>query len=128
MMKIGLRAGGIGTAEHPFGPSIVNALGRADIAAQGAFALEQGFLLTSTIWAALTVEIIERQFVRAAAWAFAGAVLSGIGLIHAYRFTASDSVPNVTLGSASHFSIAYATLAILILVARWARVDVSHEH
>ena len=69
MMKSGIRAAGVGTLEHPMGPAIIQALGRSDVAAHGAFALEQGFLLTSMIWAALTVEIIERRFVRAAMWA-----------------------------------------------------------
>jgi AGZA family xanthine/uracil permease-like MFS transporter len=125
MVKAGLRAAGMGSADRPIGPSIVTALGRADVAAHGAFALEQGFLLTSTIWAALTVEIIERRFTRAAGWAVAGSVLSGVGLIHAYRFTASDTVANVAFGSAWQFSLGYALLATLILLARWAREDAS---
>jgi AGZA family xanthine/uracil permease-like MFS transporter len=128
MMKAGLRAAGMGGAGHPIGPSIVNVLGRADVAAHGAFALEQGFLLTSTIWAALTVEIIERRFTRAAGWALTGSILSGVGLIHAYRFTPSDTVANVAFGNAWQFSLGYALLAILILLARWAREDVIPEH
>jgi len=123
MLKVGLRAGGLGTTDRPMGPSVVEALGRADVAARGAFALEQGFLLTSTIWAALTVEIIERRFTRAAAWALAGAVLSAVGLIHAYRFTPSDTVADVGLGRASEFALGYAMLAGLFLLARWAREE-----
>ena len=128
MLKAGLRAAGMGTADHPIGPSVVSALGRADVAAHGAFALEQGFLLTSTLWAALTVEIIERRFARAAGWALAGAVLSGVGLIHAYRFTASDTVADVALGSAWQFSVGYTMLAALVFAARWAREEVTTGH
>jgi AGZA family xanthine/uracil permease-like MFS transporter len=118
MMKSGIRAAGAGTLEHPMGPAIIQALGRSDIAAHGAFALEQGFLLTSMIWAALTVEIVERRFVRAAMWAIGGSALSGVGLMHAYRFTLSDTVPNVSLGGAWQFSVAYAMLALIFLLAR----------
>ncbi|HET6141875.1 MAG TPA: hypothetical protein VFE02_00095, partial [Candidatus Acidoferrales bacterium] len=38
-------------------------------------------------WAAALVWIVDRQFVKASAWMFAGAVLSCFGVIHAYRIT-----------------------------------------
>ncbi len=53
----------------------------------GVFALHQGFLLTSMLFAAVLVYVIERQLLKAAAWLTAAAALSALGLIHAYTLT-----------------------------------------
>jgi len=123
MLKTGLRAGGLGTAGRPFSESLLGILGQADVAAQGAFALEQGFLLTSMVWAAITVEIIERRFGRAALWALGGAALSLIGLVHSYAFTPADTVQDLAFGKAWQFALAYALLAGLLLLGRELRRD-----
>jgi len=123
MLKTGLRAGGLGTVEHPFSPSLLALLGSFDVAAHGAFALEQGFLLTSMVWAAITVEIIERQFGRACLWALAGAALSLVGLVHAYAFTPADTVQDLAFGKAWQFALAYALLAAFLWLGRFCRQD-----
>jgi len=123
MLKTGLRAAGLGTSERPFSPAILDSLGQADVAAQGAFAIEQGFLLTSMVWAALTVEIIERRFVRASAWALAGGVLSMVGLVHTYTFTQADTVQDIVPGKGWSFAAAYFALALLLALGRFARQD-----
>jgi AGZA family xanthine/uracil permease-like MFS transporter len=128
MLKTGLRAGGVGTAEHPFSKSLLGALGQADIAAQGAFALEQGFLLISMVWAAMTVEIIEHRFGRAALWALGGAVLSLIGLAHSYAFTQTDTVQDLAFGKAWQFALAYALLAGLLVLGRMFRRNHTAGH
>ncbi len=118
LLKAGLRAGGLGTAEHPFGPALLHSLRAADIAAHGLFALEQGFLLSSMIWAALTVEIIERRFPRAAIWAASGALLSMLGMIHEYRFTSADTVQPLSLRLTSPYALGYGCLAVLLLLGQ----------
>lgn len=123
LLKSGLRAGGLGTPERPFSASLEGALRSADLAVSGIFALEQGFLLSSMIWAALTVEIIERRFVRAAVWAASGAALSACGMMHGYRYTLSDTVQALGTGAATPFVWAYAMLAVLLFLGRWCRVD-----
>ncbi len=50
----------------------------------GAIALSQGFLMTSMLFAAVLVFVIERKFLTATFWMAAGAGLSSLGLIHAY--------------------------------------------
>jgi AGZA family xanthine/uracil permease-like MFS transporter len=125
LLKAGLRVGGMGDAAHPFGPAIITALHSADIAGNGLFALEQGFLLSSMIWSALTVEIIERKFARAALWAVSGAVLSMTGLLHSYRFTQADTVQVLSFGGCWSFVLGYLLLAGLLFVARWLRMDPS---
>jgi len=128
MLKTGLRAGGFGTTEHPFSVSLVGILGQADVAAHGAFALEQGFLLTSMVWAAITVEIIERRFSRAALWALGGALVSLTGLAHSYAFTPADTVQDLAFGKAWQFALAYTLLAGLLLLGRWLKREVAVNH
>jgi AGZA family xanthine/uracil permease-like MFS transporter len=121
MIKTGLRSGGLGTPARPFSPALIDLLGRADVAAHGAFALEQGFLLIGMVWAALTVEIIERRFVRAALWSLGGAGLSLAGLAHAYAFTPVDTVQALALGQAWPYALGYTMLAGLLLLGRWLK-------
>jgi AGZA family xanthine/uracil permease-like MFS transporter len=128
MLKNGLRAAGLGAPDRPFTPALVDVLRGADVYAHGAFALEQGFLLTSMLWAALTVEVIERRFVRAACWAASGAVLSLLGLIHAYGYRQSDTVQDLAAGHAWDFALGYALLACLLLVGRYAAEDRGPAH
>lgn len=114
MLKMGLRAAGLGTPARPFTEATVAVLGQADVAARGAFALEQGFLLTSVLWSAITVEVIERRFGRAALWAAAASIFSLLGLVHSYAYTSSDTVQDMTLGKAWPFALGYALLAGLL--------------
>jgi AGZA family xanthine/uracil permease-like MFS transporter len=128
MLKTGLRAGGYGTPGHPFSDALLGILGKADVAAHGAFALEQGFLLTSMVWAALTVEIIERRFGRAALWALGGALLSLTGLVHSYAFGPADTVQDLAFGKAWRFALGYALLAGLLVLGRKLRRDEAAGH
>mmetsp|Transcript_47573 Transcript_47573/g.101784 ORF Transcript_47573/g.101784 Transcript_47573/m.101784 type:complete len:582 (+) Transcript_47573:114-1859(+) len=45
-------------------------------------ALGKGYILTSIIWAAMVVYIVERKFGSAALWAFIASLLSSCGLVH----------------------------------------------
>jgi AGZA family xanthine/uracil permease-like MFS transporter len=126
LMKTGLRVAGVGTPERPFDSSLIAAFARSDMAVHGAFALEQGSLLSSMIWAALTVEIIERRFTRAALWALSGAALSACGMIHAYQFTLADTVQSFSFAAGKEFALAYLLLAALLYTGRWGKLDVDH--
>ena len=123
MLKSGLRAAGAGTPDHPFSAALLEPLARAGIHAHGAFALEQGFLLTSMIWASLTVEVIERRFAKAAIWAAAGAACSLIGLIHAYDWQLGDTVQRLVPGHAWQWAMGYALLAALLLLGTLLKPD-----
>ena len=128
MVKTGLRAAGYGTPGRPFTEAILPVLREADVAAHGAFALEQGFLLTSMVWAALTVEIIERRFGRAALWAMGGVALSLTGLTHSYAFGPADTIQDLTFGKAWPFAIGYALLAGFLVLGRHLKRDDSAGH
>ncbi|HEY5961317.1 MAG TPA: hypothetical protein VIV60_32390 [Polyangiaceae bacterium] len=126
MLKTGLRVAGLGTPARPFDASLIDALGASDVAAHGLFAIEQGFLLSSMVWAALTVEIIERRFSRAALWALGGALLCACGLMHGYRFTPADTVQAIAVKETLPFVAGYAMLAALLYLARFCRLDADH--
>jgi AGZA family xanthine/uracil permease-like MFS transporter len=87
---------------------------------EGAFALEQGFILTSMILAALTVALIGRRFMAAAVWCALAAALSAGGLIHSYRYTLGDTV--ATLAPAWPWAAGYTAMALTFLAARWLTV------
>lgn len=123
MLKTGMRVGGLGSPAHPFEPSLLGVIAQSDVAAHGAFVLEQGSMLTSMVWAALTVEIIERRFLRASLWALGGSVLSLVGLIHGYRWTTADTVSSLSFGAFWDYALAYALLALLFMLGHFAKKD-----
>jgi AGZA family xanthine/uracil permease-like MFS transporter len=118
LLKNGLRAAGYGTPGGPeFSPAVIDKLLASDTWAHGAFALEQGFILTAMLLAAATVEVIERRFFRAGLWCLVAAALSASGIIHSYRFTPADTA--VALVPNWQFASAYLAMAVVFLTARW---------
>jgi len=115
MLKTGMRAAGVGSVSGPpFSVEFERALSAFDVAGRGAFALEQGFIFTAMVLAAVTAEIIEQRFTRAALWCLAGAALSWIGLMHAYAWTPGDTVVALGWGSGAPWAIAYGGAAIVL--------------
>jgi AGZA family xanthine/uracil permease-like MFS transporter len=133
LLKTALRAAGWGA---PGGPAfdagadeLLAGLAASDVWAHGAFALEQGFIFTSIVLAAVTVAIIERRFAVGAAWCGVAALLSALGLMHAYAWTPGDTVIAFldlsswaaawsSLRATAPFSGAYLALGLLLLGAR----------
>ena len=114
MVETGLRVGGkslhsVGLA--PFGQNP---------AMHGMISLQQGFIFTSMILAAMGVALIERQFKKAAAWSLAAAVFSAIGLIHAYELTPAGVAARFGLFEAPEFAGSYLLLALLFLAFAFA--------
>lgn len=71
----------------------------------GMAALEQGVLLTSMIFGAMVVFVIDRRYRAAAIVALVAAALSYVGLIHA---------PAIALGAAIGPAIGYVVLAVIV--------------
>lgn len=115
MAKGGLRAAGMGAPGPAFTAELIDKFKVSDIYMEGGFALDQGFIFTSIIWAALTVAIIERKFQQAALWALAGAALSCAGLMHGFQFTPGDVV--VKLGFAAKWVWGYLAAAAVLFLA-----------
>ena len=121
LAKAGLRAADYGTpGGRPFDAGLIERFLRTDVWIDGAFALEQGFVVSSCLLAASTVAVIERKFQHAAVWCAAGALLSGLGLMHAYAFTPSDT--RLVLTPAWPFVIGYGAMAVIFGLARWTTV------
>jgi AGZA family xanthine/uracil permease-like MFS transporter len=121
MAKDGLRAAGA-----TFSPELIPAFLNGGSFIAGAFALEQGFIFTAMVFAAVTVHLIERRFVPAAAWCLGAAALSALGFMHSYVFTPADVV-----GALGHpawpWAIGYLAMAATFLAARWlTEPDVEH--
>jgi adenine/guanine/hypoxanthine permease len=117
MAKDGLRAG-----HAVFSPEIVAQMAGTGNYIGGGFALEQGFIFTAMILSAVTVHLIEKNFVSAALWCLVAAALSGLGLMHSYSFVATDTVGSFGV-PAFQYTVAYAAMAAIFLGARWFAVE-----
>jgi AGZA family xanthine/uracil permease-like MFS transporter len=93
----------------------------SDLYIHGVIALSQGFLLTSMVLSAALVFIIEREFVKAAGWTAAAAVLSMVGLIHAYDLTPLGVQNAFGIAAAPEFGAAYAVGAVFLVLLHVAR-------
>jgi AGZA family xanthine/uracil permease-like MFS transporter len=118
LLKAGLRAGGAGTAAQPFGPALLVPLQQADVWAAGAFALEQGQIVAAMVLAAMVVYVIEQRFAAAALTAGLAAAAAWFGLIHAWRFTLSDTALQLGWGSGASWATGYLVMA-LVFAAAW---------
>jgi len=124
MAKNGLRAAGTGLpGGPPFSPALVDAFRGSDTWIDGAFALEQGFIFTAMVLAAMTASVIDRRFRSAANWALFAAALSVCGLVHSYRYTPGDTA--IHLVPAWPWAAAYAAMAVLFLLSRRFPTDSS---
>ncbi len=106
--------------------ALTEALANNDIAAKGLFAIEQGTIFTAMIFAAMTVEIIEKRFRSAAIWSLVGAALSAVGLMHTYAWQFKDV--SLELSPAWTWAKAYLVLAGILFVIRWITVDDKTPH
>ncbi|RLB63522.1 MAG: hypothetical protein DRI90_06700 [Deltaproteobacteria bacterium] len=92
----------------------------------GLVALSQGFMLTCVVWAAASAVLIERQFLRAAAWMGVGLTLSFFGFIHAGHLGPSGGEFDIGLGTGWRWSVGYG-LAALFFVGMHAWVQHSSQ-
>jgi AGZA family xanthine/uracil permease-like MFS transporter len=135
MAKNALRAAGMGPGSAgpadgaPFSDAVVPAFNASDTWIHGAFALEQGFIFTSMIMAAVVVYIVEREFVRGALWCAIAALLACLGLMHSYAWTPGDTVIDMRLTWpwGNGWAQGYLAMAgVLLLARRTTRAGDSH--
>ena len=91
----------------------------SDLFFHGMVALSQGFILSSMILAAIVAKLIDQRFGAAAGWAFVAAVLSAVGLIHAYQLTPSSVDNKFGWMAAPSFAAAYAVVGLLFVLIRF---------
>ena len=118
LLKAGLRTGGLGSDARPFNDAMITQLAAGDVWAAGAFALEQGQIITSMLLAALLVFAIEKRFLAAAVCSGSASLLAWFGVLHAWRFSTGDTVLNLGWGTGQPWAIAYLLITVLILIAR----------
>lgn len=90
-----------------------------DLYIHGVIALNQGFLLSAMVLAAILVFVIERDFLRAAGWTVVAAILSAIGLIHAYNLTPLGVQNKFGVMAAPEFAVTYGISVGFLLVLYW---------
>ncbi len=81
----------------------------------GLVALSQGALLVSMIWAAVIAYLLDRRLLHAAAWLAAAAVLSCVGLIHAFRITNRGVETVLGVFAAPAFALSYLAGALFLV-------------
>jgi adenine/guanine/hypoxanthine permease len=84
----------------------------------GVIALDRGFLLTAMVLSAMMVHIVERDFTKAAVWAFAAAALSMLGLMHGYELTEAGIMNRYGFAVSPAFGAAYGLTAVTLLALR----------
>ena len=90
--------------------------GQGGLLLQGMLSLNQGFLFSAMIFAAIAVYLIEKDFLRASLWALAGSVCAYVGFIHAFQVTPGGVLPLIGWGAASSYALNYLLIAGFFLV------------
>jgi AGZA family xanthine/uracil permease-like MFS transporter len=92
----------------------------------GLVALDRGFIFTSMILAAISVFLIEREFLKASLWSIAAMLLSFFGVIHTYRFLGNETVSDIGWNTGGRFAFGYLCFSVMFLVfhfwRRWRSV------
>jgi len=117
LIKSGLRSGGAGQEGQPFGPELLLNLQQTDVWAGGAFALEQGQIITAMLLSAMLVYVIEQRFLAASLMSFVACICSWFGVIHAWRFTQADTVLELGWGVGSQWALGYLLMSLVFLFA-----------
>ena len=112
LVDLALRKGGSSLAQAA--PSFGD-----ELPIYGLIALSQGALLISMIWAAAIAYMLDRRFLPAAGWMLAGAVLSGLGLIHAFTLSPAGIVNKLGILAAPDFAASYAAGALFLAGCHW---------
>lgn len=87
----------------------------SDLYIDGLIALSQGFLLTAMVLSAVMAFVIDRNFLKAAGWAFAGMLLSASGLMHAYLLTPAGIQNQLGWLASPRFAAAYGLTGLILL-------------
>ena len=96
---------------------------------KGLISLDRGFIFTSMILAAMTVQLIEKHYRAAAAWALAAAVLSMMGIIHGFKIEAGAIVNAYGPYYTWPFVLGYLSIAAIFAgLWLWQEGKGSHSH
>ena len=82
----------------------------------GLVALSQGFMLSSVVWAATAVCLVERRPTQAAAWMGAGAVMAFFGFIHAGEISVEGNLYSLGFATGTRWAAGYALAAAFFII------------
>jgi AGZA family xanthine/uracil permease-like MFS transporter len=117
-METALRVGGLDWA------SALPKLQGEGFWVQGLFALNQGFIVSSMIFAAMLVYATERQWLKVAGWSLAASVLAFFGVIHAYTLGPLGVQARFGWDASPAFAAAYLGVAAVALGLKfWAKAE-----
>jgi AGZA family xanthine/uracil permease-like MFS transporter len=100
----------------------------SDLYIKGVVSLSQGFIMTSMVLSAAVVFMIDRNFLKAAYWMFAGAALSAVGLIHAYTLTPAGIENKFGWLAAPDFAAVYALTGLILVGLHFWHLPEVKEH
>jgi AGZA family xanthine/uracil permease-like MFS transporter len=98
---------------------LVESFKARDIYLHGIISLERGFLISSMIYSAILVKIVERQFLSASAWFGVACGAAFFGMIHAYTLQPTGIHYKLGIMAAPDFVLAYALCAILLILIHY---------
>lgn len=84
---------------------------------KGILSLSQGFILSSMIWSAIAVFLIEKKFFQASLWSLMAGLLSFMGVIHVFDISGNDILNRFGWGVGFDFAVLYFLGAILFFGA-----------
>lgn len=82
----------------------------------GVIALNQGFIISSSILASIIIFATERKYLVAGGWGAVAAVLSWFGVIHGYELNESGIMYSLKWGSSPAFSGAFLLISLMFLL------------
>ncbi len=86
----------------------------------GLVALSQGFMLSSVVWTATAVCLVERRLTQAAAWMGAGAVMAFFGFIHVGKISVEGNLYSLGFATGAKWAAGYALTAIFFMIVSYA--------
>ena len=106
---------GLRTTGSSFYQLFEGTTGQAAFPFHGLLSLEQGFLFSAMIFAAIAVYLIEKDFIKASLWSLVAAACAYFGLIHGYRVTPGGVIPCIGWGVARGYAINYLLFSLFFL-------------
>ena len=86
----------------------------------GMVALSQGFMLSSVVWAATAVCLVERRLLQASVWMGAGAVMAFFGFIHAGEISVAGNLYSPGFATGARWAAGYALSAVFFIAVFYA--------
>ena len=87
----------------------------------GILALDQGFIFTSMILGAISVFLIEREFLKASLWSLAAATLAFFGVIHAWELLGNDTIARIGWNAGGPWAFGYLCFAVVFAAFHFRR-------